>query len=146
MALLLVALVAVSGACSAQSLPRVTYTDDGDYLAAPTGPGLVVKERSPIPDVPIPIGFVPVPSRSESDFDGQVRYVHHVYQGRAHAAEVVNFYRRLLPRHDWSSLGREREDDGTILMRFTKGREALDLRINSRHSVVTVVAAIGRRD
>lgn len=144
-ALLFLALFAVLAACTPQSVPRVTYSDDGEYLPAPTGPGLVAKQRSPIPDVPIPVGFVGVPSRSEAEFDGEVRHVHHVYQGRAHAAEVVTFYRRQLPRRDWTSQGRHQEDDGTTVMRFTKGREDLTLRISHRHSVVTIVAEIGPR-
>ncbi|MFA9476713.1 hypothetical protein ACERK3_00260 [Phycisphaerales bacterium AB-hyl4] len=146
MAMLLVALVATLGACTEQSVPRIAYSDDGQYLRPAAGPGLVAKDTSPIPDVPLPIGFVGVPSRSQADFDGQVRHVHHVYQGRANTAEVVNFYRRQLPRKDWASLGREQEDDGTTVMRFTKGHESLNIRVGVRHSVVTVIVNIGPRN
>ncbi|MEX0655014.1 MAG: hypothetical protein WD534_00515 [Phycisphaeraceae bacterium] len=144
--LLLVALSVAAGACTQQSLPRAAFTDDGDYLPPQSGPGLVARDRSPIPDVPLPIGFVAVPSRSEARIGASAREVRHVYQGRSNTAEVVNFYRQHLPRHGWSSQGRERDADGTTVMRYTKGPESLRVRIGERHSVVTTIVTLGPRN
>ena len=50
--------------------PVFAYSDDGDLLPKPSSAGLVVDPNSPIEDVPKPIGFVGVPSRSTSRVDG----------------------------------------------------------------------------
>ncbi|RMH22350.1 MAG: hypothetical protein D6698_01275, partial [Gammaproteobacteria bacterium] len=56
-------------------VPVVAFTDDGQYLPQRVGPGLVADLDSPIPDVPMPIGFKPVISRCSSSFDGVARTV-----------------------------------------------------------------------
>lgn len=143
---LLLWLLMTSAGCAQASLPRATFSDDGEYLPPPTGPGLVAQANAPIPDVPLPVGFVGVPSRSEARVEGQVRHVRHVYQGRSTTGEVVNFYRQHLPRHRWAALGREQDVDGTIVMRYTKGPEALRVRVAERHGVITTFVRIGPRD
>ena len=90
-ALALVVATLLGPACTGSdgAFPIWVYSDDGDLLAKPSGGGLVVDPDSPIPDVPKPIGFVPVPSKSSvSTADGQ-RTVTHVYQGRANRLDAA---------------------------------------------------------
>lgn len=144
---LLLSLIPVVAGCTSQDVPRAAFSDDGDYLPRQRGPGLVPRDRSPIPDVPMLVGFVAVPSRSDSYVDGaSIRHVRHVYQGRSNVAEVVNFYRQQLPRHGWASRGRSTADDGSVTMRFTKGAESLRLHVAERNSVITKTVTIGPRE
>lgn len=110
-------------------------SDDGVILPPPTGPGLVAQSRSLIPDVPTPVGFVGVGSRSSSyvTADG-VRNVNHVYQGRGSVADAVNFYRLHLPSHGWKRVREQSESRNTTMM-FSKGRESLIIRITDRRIV-----------
>ncbi len=83
--------------------PPVTSTD-GHPLLRSNGLGLVVDDRSPLPDVPVPLRFVLVPSRSSatpSPGSGRARDVTHVYQGRADYDLLSNFFAEQLSRHGW---------------------------------------------
>jgi len=126
-------------------VPVVAFTDDGQYLPQRVGPGLVADLDSPIPDVPMPIGFKPVISRCSSSFDGVARTVTHVYQGRATAAETAIFYRQQLPFFKWELQNRTDQEDGSIILNYTKGREALNVRVSSRFNVSTVEVYITPR-
>jgi len=149
---LLIVLAGLGAGCENVKTPVIAFTDDGDYLGYRGGKGLVASDQSPIPDVPMPIGFKPVVSKSSSSFDGQVRSVNHVYQGRAKHADAVAFYRNILPIHGWSFVNRSDQNDGTTIQTFTKGRETLEvftqqgtLAGNIDSSVTTIVITIGPR-
>lgn len=138
--------------CQRVKTPVIAFTDDGDYLGYKGGEGLVASAQSPIPDVPMPIGFKPVVSQSSSEFDGRVRQVHHVYQGRADHPDAVTFYRVGLPMHDWRFVRRVDQPDGSTTQSFTKGNESLEVLTrqgtlvrNIDSSVTTVVITIGPR-
>ncbi len=110
--LLLLTLLGV-GCENGADLPRPPFSGDGEYLPAAAGPGVVADPDSLIPDVPTPIGFKVLPSRSSNAvMQGNARQVRHVYQGRAEPAEVVLMYRHHLPRHHWQFVSREEDDDG----------------------------------
>jgi len=119
-------------------VPVVAFTDDGAYLAKRVGPGLVASEASPIPDVPMPIGFKPVVSKSSSSFDGAARTVTHVYQGRARSVETVLFYRQQLPLQGWSPVDKQVYDDHSTSLHYVKGAESLGLRLSERFNVATI--------
>jgi len=119
-------------------LPMVAWNDDGQYLPKRVGPGLVAEEQSPIPDVPIPIGFKPVVSQCSSSFDGVARTVTHVYQGRARPVETVLFYRQQLPLHGWTPVSKQVNEDGSTSLHYTKGAEALGLRLSGRFKIATI--------
>jgi hypothetical protein len=126
-------------------VPVVAWNDDGEYLPKRVGPGLVAAEGSPIPDVPMPIGFKPVVSRCSSSFDGTARTVTHVYQGRARAAEAVLFYRQQLPLHGWSPVDKQVHDDGSTSLYYTKGAESLGMRLSGRFKTATIEVYITPR-
>ncbi len=119
-------------------VPVVAWNDDGEYLPKRVGPGLVAAVDSPIPDVPMPIGFKPVVSQSSSSFDGAARTVTHVYQGRSRAVETVLFYRQQLPLHDWLPVDKQTHDDGSTSLYYTKGAESLGLRLSERFKTATI--------
>jgi len=149
---LLIVLAGLNAGCQNVKTPVIAFTDDGDYLGYKGGKGLVASDESPIPDVPMPIGFKPVVSKSSSSFDGNVRTVNHVYQGRARHADAVAFYRNILPIYDWEFVSRSDQTDGSTIQYFTKGRESLEvftrqgtLMQNIDSSVTTIVITIGPR-
>ena len=82
-------------------LPVAAYSDDGAYLPLQLADGLVADEASPLPDLPKPMRFVIVPSRSSASTDGRARTVTHVYQGRAGVDDLTTYYRDQLQNHGW---------------------------------------------
>lgn len=120
------------------------FSDDGQYLPRSAGRGAVLSETSPIPDVPLPIGFKVVASKSRSSVgEGGVRTVQHYYQGRVSVVDLMTFYKQQLWRHDWQA-----EEvptfhaDGPTFMRFTKGPEDLEFRLTEFNGVATLIASI----
>ena len=122
-------------------LPGVPFSDEGAYLPPKAGPGVVAAERSYIPDVPIPIGFKPLPKRSSSSADAYARTVHHVYQGHASSAEVVLFYRQHLGNYHWNYVGREQADD-SLIVHYTKGPEQLRIAARQQFGLTTITIDI----
>ncbi len=126
-------------------VPVVDWNDDGQYLPKQVGPGLVAQETSPIPDVPMPIGFKPVVSQCSSSFDGVARTVTHVYQGRARSPETVLFYRQQLPLHGWQPVDKQTHEDGSTSLHYTKGAESLGVRLSGRFNTATVEVFVSPR-
>ncbi len=116
--------------CQKVDVPLLTYSEEGVYLPPTTGPGLVANPKSPIPDVPVPIGFEPLLSKSFSSFDGYARHVTHVYQGQGTQAEAIVFYRQHLWLMGWNLIERYSEEDNTEVLAFHKGREQLTIRLS----------------
>jgi len=142
--------VLLGSGCRHVQTPVVAFNDDGSYLGYKGGKGLVARSDSPIPDVPMPVGFKPVISRSSSSFDGLVRTVNHTYQGRSNVADAVAFYRGQLPLHQWQFVNRTDNTDGSTILTFTKGRERLEVYTRQGtlartldSSVTTIVITIG---
>ena len=124
-------------------LPVVAFSDDGAFLTRQFGDGLVVDERSPIPDVPKPMRFEPVPSRCSSSFDGYARTVTHVYQGRADFEDILAFYQVQIPAHGWRPAGNPAAD-GPI-QSYAKGPESLQVSVSSAGGVATITVVIRPR-
>ncbi len=127
--------------------PPITSTD-GRPLLRSTGAGLVVDDRSPLPDVPVPLRFVLVPSRSSatpSAGSGLARDVTHVYQGRADYDLLSNFFTDQLARHGWRP---DPAGPGSGPIRaYLKGPEQLHLSLSEVRGVATVAVRIaGRRE
>lgn len=136
------AMLTLATGCGARpEAPRVPFSAEGGYLEGPAGAGVVADPDSPIADVPRPIGFRLLRSRSSTDVSGETRRVRHVYQGRAAVLDVVTMYRRHLPRADWNYLGREQQGSTTVL-RYTKGPEQLTLRIGEEGVLSTLTAIV----
>jgi len=119
-------------------VPVVDWNDDGQYLPKRVGPGLVAREQSPIPDVPMPIGFKPVVSQCSSSFDGVARTVTHVYQGRSRTPETILFYRQQLPLQNWQVVDMQTHEDGSTSLHYMKGAETLGVRLSGRYNTATI--------
>lgn len=131
--------VALIGGCSDL---RAVRSDDGQLLAAPTGRGLVARSPSPVADLPMPIGFVMVQSRSRASVEPGRRMVTHVYQGRAAFADVIEFYRSELRRHGWRVRGERIEGQTAVTLTATKADEAARVEVDRRDAVITVELTI----
>jgi hypothetical protein len=118
--------------------PPVAFSDEGDYLPRASGPGLVVMDDHPIPDVPMPVGFVALPSRSSSDMAGNARRVTHVYQGRATGRDAIDFYRDHLDDFGWRFQRLDALPDGSSVQSYTKGPEMLRVQSVDDDGVLTI--------
>ena len=124
--------------------PLIAYSDDGDLLPKPSGAGLVVDPQSQIPDVPRPVGFVAVPSKSYSSVDpiSGVRTVVHVYQGRSNTQDAAAFYRRNLDDFGWELDGFDRGDPRATVQAYEKGPEQLRIAITGDRGITSLTVQI----
>ena len=116
-------------------------SDDGRWLTAPMGPGLIAQEDSPIPDLPMPIGFIALADRSRVQSVGAQRYVLHVYQGQAPMEEALRFYRQQTKLHGWRWLGEQGRPPHQLLW-YQKGSEQLTIQLDRVGNIVTVTVFI----
>lgn len=123
-------------------LPVAAYSDDGAYLPHQLAEGLVIDEASPLPDVPKPLRFVVVPSRSTASTDGRARTVSHIYQGRANVNDLTTFYRDQLANHGWKF--QPGGDTGPIFS-ATKNNEWVQVALSRAGGVSTVTVLIRPR-
>ena len=124
-----VALLLMTGAVGCQPLPR------------PSGQGLVANPQSPLPDVPAPVTFRIVPSRSRTSVTPGGRVVDHLYQGLATTAATVAYYRRVAAEHGWQPQ-RELTHGGHVLMRYVSTRETLEIEVSRQGEVVSAQVRI----
>ncbi len=138
--------VAALPGCTADTgpLPALAYSDDGAYLPHQLARGLVVDDAAPIPDVPKPLRFVAVPSRSSASTDGRARTVTHVYQGRAGLDDLRVYYLAQLRNHGWRPLPGF-SNDGDILT-FAKNTETVQVSLSRAGGVSTVTVLIRPRE
>lgn len=113
------------------AIPPFGVSNDFRVLPGQPGPGLVAASESPIPDVPMPIGFRPLPKLCSAAIEGAsgARRVHHVYQGMGSAGEAVGFYRQQLPTRGWQLVGLSGGNEADAVLRYTKGPEQMDIRV-----------------
>ena len=130
----------VLAGCDTAGPPRLLYTDDGQYLPPQQGAGLVPQLEPAIPDVPLPVGFKLLRDRGHVQITDGGRSVHHVYQGRGKQAEAVSYFRQNLRRHGWERTRPpyEDEEDGSISLAYSNGRERLDIHLRERVQRLTV--------
>ena len=108
------------------------------------GQGLVVSNTPLIPDVPMPVGFKAVASQSGWNWNGQVRQVNHVYQGRSKVGDAAAFYQRTLPSNGWLLQDIQAVGDTTVL-RYNKSIERMSITIDEGWSVTTLTINIDAR-
>jgi hypothetical protein len=128
-----------------ETWPLRPQTDDGQALSDPPGPGLVASQSSKIADVPMPVGFLAVATRSNSYVPPSgPRAVTHTYQGIATVTDATRFYRQQLPSHGWQFV-RERSDGSITTMVYVKGVEELSIQV-SHPRVLDIVVMIRDRN
>ena len=89
---------------------------------------LVPMARPPIPDLPVPIGFDLDQGRSRNLAAAGVRWVDHLYKGKADKFAVARFYRKQMPLSRWI----------LVTELFAKGNLTLDFERQSDRCHVTV--------
>ncbi|MCE9590648.1 MAG: hypothetical protein K8S99_09015 [Planctomycetes bacterium] len=132
-----VVVLTVIGLAAVGCQKAVYLSDDNQVLSPQSGRGLVERPNSPIPDAPMPVGFVVVESKSRSHSTSAGRVVEHYYQGLASKGDTLNFYRTHLTGNGWQRRS-ETNVGGIIAATFAKGRETLELRITNPRDVTTV--------
>ncbi len=123
-----------------EDIPAVS--NEGKFLDPQQGQGLVRASSSPIPDLPIPVGFTPLAQSSRSYAVPGGRFVEHHYQGRSSLSAAAEFYRQAMLSQDWR-LSWERNDEPRVwVAQAVKGREVLDLRLTKPRTIVNVYVRI----
>ncbi len=124
--------------------PMIAYSDDGDFLPKPSGAGLVMAPDAEIPDVPRPVGFVGVPSKSTSSVDPLtgIRTVYHVYQGRSNTQDAAAYFRRNLDDFGWKLDGFDTGDPRATLQSYVKGPEQLRIAITGDKGITTLAVTL----
>ena len=89
---------------------------------------LVAMARPPIPDIPVPIGFDLDQGRSRNLAAAGIRWVDHLYKGRADKFAVARFYRKEMPQSRWT----------LVTEMFTRGNLTLDFERQSDRCHVTL--------
>jgi len=82
----------------------------------------VAKARSPIPDVPVPLGFKMDQGRSLSAAAPGIRLITYRYKGSADKWAVGRFFKRQMPGYQWVHEA-DRMIHGTIFLQFRKEGE-----------------------
>ena len=136
------ALLAGLLAVGCQDTPALFYqSSDGRSLSKPAGDELVADPQSPIPDVPKPVGFLFIESRSNSQSSPTQRRVTHVYEGLATRAQAADYYRKTLLGKGWIA-SQDTMDASTSVLNFTKGNEGLQVRVSESGRFLTVIVQI----
>jgi len=116
-----VALSLLSGCKSDEPKPAAALSDDNVLLDRQRSRGLVEMRPSPIPDVPVAIGFTTVPSKSAASTGPHgIRTIDFLVQGWSTVQDVQHFYRQNTLNYGWQPL----TTDG---FSFVKGPERLDV-------------------
>jgi hypothetical protein len=89
---------------------------------------LVAQARPPIPDLPVPIGFDLDQRRSRNLAAAGVRWIDHLYKGKADKFSVARFYRRQMPLTRWT----------LVTEMFAKGNLTLDFERQADRCHVTM--------
>ena len=141
-------IIGATGLLSCQSsdspmarIPGIAMSDDGRYLEPQGSRGLVVSRESPVRDVPMPIGFVLIDSRSRNLTTSNHRFIEHFYQGRAQRKDLLDFYRRSTNRRGWQPQ-REQTAGAATWIIFTRDDEDLQVRISYRDDIAEVFVRV----
>lgn len=87
--------------------------------ASPSGPELIPQVRSPIPDLPVPVGFSLNEDESRSIASAGMRFVEHVYTGKPDKYAAKRFYMANMPSNRWILIN-DVIANGEIRMEFEK--------------------------
>lgn len=120
---ILVLCVAAAGLLSAgcNQTQTIDATGGAPRQASPAA-GLVAQARSPIPDVPVPIGFSLDEGKSRNFAAAGARYVDHVYKGGSDRFSVARFYKEQMPVCRWA-LVTDMFVQGSLILDFEKETE-----------------------
>lgn len=95
---------------------------------------LMAKQRAPVSDLPVPVGFRILEDESEDAYTGRRRlYLRHVYVGSGEPFAVRNFYRDRMPQYKWQLVNTV-HFGGTHTMVFQKGQESCTVAISRSKS------------
>jgi len=115
----------VAAGCGQKDSARVS----GDDSSSASQPELIAQAHSPIPDVPLPIGFKLDEGRSRNFASSGARYVDHVYKGKASRFAVARFYKQQMPREKWVLIT-DRFVQGSVILDFEKNTERCSLTVS----------------
>ncbi len=121
--------VAVAAALAGCNQGAIDTGGSAGEADAPTE--LVAKARSPIPDVPAPLGFKMDQKHSLSAAAPGVRLITYRYKGSADKWAVGRFYKRQMPSYQWVHEA-DRMIHGTIFLNFRKEGELCTIVIRDR--------------
>jgi len=125
---LMAAAVMIAGCQTGSTVGGATEATAGERGEAL--PRLTPTPQPLIADLPVPAGFKFVDDLSRDYQTGRFRFVDHTYRGSATKFQTERFYSRYMPENGWELRGKQLVR-GLILMRYAKGSEFCEVRIDS---------------
>ena len=93
-------MVTIRTALTTLALSLATAALSGCGLGGHSSGPLFADARSPITDVPVPVGFG-MGDKSRAGTENNQRVVDHYYTGKDQILPVVAFYKEQMPKHGW---------------------------------------------
>jgi hypothetical protein len=152
--LILPLLAALIAGCESTGFKEEPASPSGGSGASSTpagSRGLVAMARTPVADVPVPIGFKIDDAVSRSYESAGARFVDHTYTGKADKIDTERFYRQQMPNKGWV-LRDAQMVRGMYLLSYEKAGEKCDVRISGSETtfggqlsrVNAIVRTVGR--
>jgi hypothetical protein len=110
-------------------------------LQIPTPPGI---QGAQFDDIPVPVGFEQDSFESYGHIYPRFRVYTLVYYGLGSAKQIVNFYKRLMPKHGWR-LQNELTSNNVRQLDFRGGLEVCRMKIIPQAARVTLRIELGLR-
>ncbi len=108
--------------------PQAIDASSGAPRQAPPVTELVARNRPPIPDLPIPVGFKLDEGKSRYYNPGGARFADQTYKGGADKLAVMRFYERQMPISRWV----------LTMSKFVRGEIELDFEKESERCRITI--------
>ncbi len=93
------------------------------------------------PDLPVPLGFRPLPLESYSFENSGTRVAVLRYQGKASSTQVVNFYKEQMPMFNWALLNVI--EYGNCMLNFEREAESCIINIAPKGGASIISISLG---
>ena len=120
---------------------KVTGVFHSDVVEPPPSP---YPKDLQFDDLPVPQGLEHDPERSFAYRHGNTRSALMRYSGNVSADDVVDFYRRELPRYQWE-LGMVLGEREERKIQFEKGSEVCEISVALRKGITYLTIRLGRK-
>lgn len=116
----------------------------GRQAQPPGPPPSPIMTAADFDDVPVPLRFTQARERSWVIRNAAFRCGSLVYRGALRAESVRDWYKQVMPAHGWASAAAPAAETGTgpYTLRFEKGVERCDVRIDAPAAVTTVTITL----
>lgn len=138
---LVLALVVLPWTAGCETVKKVTSAFKPEVADPPPSP---YPRDLQFDDLPVPQGMEHVREQSFAYQHGSTRSANLAYQGNVSADDIVDFYRRELPRYQWE-LGMVLGDRYDRTLQFTKGDEMCEISVRLNRGITHLSIRVGHK-